>query len=167
MKGYIYIFSNRAYKCVKIGKARMPRLRVKQLSGETGVLYPFRIEAYFRSEDYTADEQLAHRTLHQYRRFPNKEFFNISPADAIFALTKLFGAPKYLRPKYKTDLNTRQTQETQEKLQRQTKLKALQQQRQYQLDTLKAKRKRQGKLNKIMAVCISMAVGAILWVLLI
>lgn len=108
MKGYIYIFSNPSYKgCLKIGKARNPRLRVKQLSGETGVLRKFRIEAFFKVSDYTVDEQKAHSLLASYREKPNKEFFRLSPEDAILKLSSLFGPPRYIRKHYQANLSDR------------------------------------------------------------
>lgn len=144
MKGFVYIFSNPAYPGqVKIGKAQSPKSRVKQLSGETGVLKPFRIEAYFRSQDYTTDEQLAHLTLAEYRTRPNKEFFAITPEAATFELMKLFGEPKYCRKLVQEQAQQRAQQAAQEQQQRQQRQQELLHQRALQTTALKTKRRQE------------------------
>jgi hypothetical protein len=112
VKGYVYIISNQAYKgMVKIGKARNPAMRLKQLSGSTGNLYKFRMEAYFGSDDYTLDERKAHDLLRPWRVKSNKEFYSLSSIDAINKLSTLFGPPRFIKQKHITKLGQMQQQE--------------------------------------------------------
>ena len=162
-RGYVYVMSNRSYKGkVKIGKARNPIIRRKQLSGETGVLRPFRLEAYFKSDDYTADEQLAHLTLAQYRTKPNKEFFTLTPEAAIYELTKLFGPPKWCRGKTAAINEQRRQQDAQAQTLRLEQQRQLQQQRAEQLAALKAQRKHTALILKVIVSGVVLAFGVVI-----
>jgi hypothetical protein len=144
VRGYIYVISNRAYKgCVKVGKARNPKLRLKQLSGATGVLWPFRIEAYFRSDDYTGDEARAHDRLRPHRVRTSKEFYRLSAQDTIAQLSTLLGPPRYLRPDHKAYLEQHQVQEAQAEVVRLQAIQRAKQQRAAELEAaLEARHKR-------------------------
>ena len=161
MKGYIYIASNRAYPgLVKIGKARLPRARAKQLSGATGVLYPFRLQAYFTSSDYTDDEQRAHRLLAQYRVNPRKEFFRLPIPQAIVELTALFGMePKFSRPKHKAAQEQYQHDLAVKRAEDDERLKATQLKRRQEVEVLKQERK--AKLRRDLTIYSLLGVGLV------
>jgi predicted GIY-YIG superfamily endonuclease len=130
VKGYVYIVSNRAYRnAIKVGKARNINSRLKQLSGATGVLYPFKLEACFRSLDYTADERKAHLALHDFRIRTNKEFYRMPTELAVHELTKLFGPPKYSRASHQAKLQAQQEQDAQNEALRLERVQQIRQQR--------------------------------------
>jgi hypothetical protein len=142
MKGYIYVVSNRAYPgLVKIGKARLPKARLRQLSGATGVLYPFRAEAIFKSADYTADEKRAHRKLDAFRITPRKEFFRLPATQAITELTTLFGEAQYTRAKHKAALEACRIQAQERQEQENQRLATVRLQRQQEVEMIKKQRR--------------------------
>ncbi len=83
-KGFIYILENPALKgCVKIGKtARLPGSRAAELSSNTAIPQAFSV-AYSRLVDDVSNvETRIHKKLDEYRTNENREFFNLSAADA-------------------------------------------------------------------------------------
>jgi len=88
-QGYIYVLSNPAFPhLVKIGQTqRTPELRCKQLSERTGVPDDFKIEFSQKVSDCIVVEQKIHEQLQEFHH--NKEFFNVSVAQAIKVSAKL------------------------------------------------------------------------------
>lgn len=167
MRGYVYVFSNPSYKgCLKIGKARHPKLRVKQLSGETGVLYRFRIEACFKVEDYTVAESQAHMLLDYCRVKPNKEFFKLSIEDAVLKLSSLFGEPKFIRSKYLENLESKIKEIKQDQIQRNQNLMKIKQDRAKMLEENKLTIDRRNLRLKIIGSIILLVFVGILCVII-
>ena len=87
-KGYVYILTNPAFRAdwVKIGKSSRPvDIRSKELDN-TAVPLPFEIYATLKTSKYSEVEKQIHKTidrLSDLRIRQNREFFNISPADAL------------------------------------------------------------------------------------
>lgn len=83
--GYIYLLTNPSMDgLVKLGKTkRLPKDRAKELSGPTGVPTPYKVifEAYV--SDHTKAERYVHDRLKSKRVPTNKEFFKITPTEAI------------------------------------------------------------------------------------
>ncbi len=82
--GYIYILSNPGMKgLLKIGFSTRPvQERVAELNAATGVPMPFKIEAFFTSDDPEAHEERIHALLAQ-NRIKGKEFFEVSLPKAL------------------------------------------------------------------------------------
>ena len=87
-KGYVYILTNPAFSAdwVKIGKSSRPvDIRSKELDN-TAVPLPFEIYATLKTSKYSEVEKQIHKTidrLSDLRIRQNREFFNISPSDAL------------------------------------------------------------------------------------
>lgn len=87
-KGFVYILTNESFKedWVKIGKSSRPvDVRSKELDN-TAVPLPFEIYATIQSVKYSQVERKIHKQidrLSDLRIRPNREFFNIEPADAL------------------------------------------------------------------------------------
>ena len=87
-KGYVYILTNPSFRedWVKIGKSSRPvDIRSKELDN-TAVPLPFQIYATLKTSKYSEVEKLIHNTidrLSDLRIRQNREFFNISPSDAL------------------------------------------------------------------------------------
>lgn len=87
-KGFVYILTNESFKedWVKIGKSSRPvDVRSKELDN-TAVPLPFEIYATIQTEKYSQVERKIHKQidrLSDLRIRPNREFFNIEPADAL------------------------------------------------------------------------------------
>jgi hypothetical protein len=90
--GYVYVLSNPSYPgLVKIGMTNIDiNERVNQLN-TTGVPTPFQIEYYAICEDAYYVESMTHRALKDYRRSSKREFFEVSPEDAIGCVIDLGG----------------------------------------------------------------------------
>lgn len=92
IKGYVYICSNPTYdNIVKVGMTtKDPRKRVKQLYN-TSVPAPFQLEHYWTITNTTpkAFESSCHRHLGKYRVTDNREFFRISPDQAIAEISTM------------------------------------------------------------------------------
>ena len=93
-QGYVYILTNPSFKedWVKIGKSSTSvEQRVKQLDG-TAVPLPFEIFATLRTSKYSEVEKVVHQTidsLTDLRIRQNREFFNITPQEALNILKRL------------------------------------------------------------------------------
>ena len=98
-KGYIYVLSNPSLPGkVKIGRTYYSiDRRIEQLSN-TSIPTPFEAEAYYYSSNPAQDEKEAHHLLRRYRVRADREFFTITPAEAILKLTEWFGrAPLFVK----------------------------------------------------------------------
>lgn len=90
--GYVYVLLNQSLPgCVKIGKTiRDPAARAAELSSATGVPTPFAVayDAYFNDCDHA--EAYIHALLEVagVRLAGNREFFSISPTEAINAVIR-------------------------------------------------------------------------------
>ena len=77
--GTVYLLSNPAYKdpvLYKIGSTyQLVEERIEELSGETGVAYPFKLEFKIKIQDAEYFEKLIHKLLKDYRFKKNKEYF--------------------------------------------------------------------------------------------
>ena len=86
--GYVYILTNPSFKedWVKIGKSSRPvDVRSKELDN-TAVPLPFEIYATLKTVKYSEVERLVHKTIDRLtdlRIRANREFFNITPAEAL------------------------------------------------------------------------------------
>lgn len=93
-QGYVYILTNPSFKedWVKIGKSAVSvEQRVKQLDG-TAVPLPFEIYATLKTSKYSEVEKVVHQTidsLTDLRIRQNREFFNITPQEALNILKRL------------------------------------------------------------------------------
>ena len=77
---YVYILSNKSYpnNVFKVGwTTNLPEERADQLSSETGVLYPFKVEYYKSFKNADNIEKKVHKKFKAYRVRQNKEFFEI------------------------------------------------------------------------------------------
>ena len=92
-QGYVYILTNPSFQAdwVKIGKSsKAVELRVKELDG-TAVPLPFQIYATLKTSKYSEVEKAVHETidsLTDLRIRPNREFFNITPREALNILKR-------------------------------------------------------------------------------
>lgn len=92
-QGYVYILTNPSFKedWVKIGKSSVSvEQRVKQLDG-TAVPLPFEIYATLKTKKYSEVEKAVHQTidsLTDLRIRQNREFFNITPQEALNILKR-------------------------------------------------------------------------------
>lgn len=89
--GYVYILTNPSFKedWVKIGKSSRPvDIRSKELDN-TAVPLPFEIYATLKTAKYSEAEKLIHRYIERFTNLrirDNREFFNVSPEDALAIL---------------------------------------------------------------------------------
>lgn len=89
--GYVYILTNPSFKedWVKIGKSSRPvDIRSKELDN-TAVPLPFEIYATLKTVKYSEAEKLIHHYIERFTKLrirDNREFFNVSPEDALAIL---------------------------------------------------------------------------------
>lgn len=92
--GWVYVIESPSLKgMVKIGTSRRlngPFERVRELSGSS-LPEPFRINGFCFSDDAFALENNMHKYFSKQRVNPNKEFFYITPQEAIKVLKEEFG----------------------------------------------------------------------------
>lgn len=92
--GYVYILTNPSFKedWVKIGKSSRPvDIRSKELDN-TAVPLPFEIYATLKTTKYSEVEKAVHQTidsLTDLRIRQNREFFNITPSEALNILKRM------------------------------------------------------------------------------
>ena len=92
--GYVYILTNPSFKedWVKIGKSSRPvDIRSKELDN-TAVPLPFEIYATLKTTKYSEVERAVHQTidsLTDLRIRQNREFFNITPSEALNILKRM------------------------------------------------------------------------------
>lgn len=92
--GYVYILTNPSFKedWVKIGKSSRPvDIRSKELDN-TAVPLPFEIYATLKTVKYSEVEKAVHQTidsLTDLRIRQNREFFNITPSEALNILKRM------------------------------------------------------------------------------
>jgi hypothetical protein len=92
--GYVYILTNPSFKedWVKIGKSSRPvDIRSKELDN-TAVPLPFEIYATLKTVKYSEVERAVHQTidsLTDLRIRQNREFFNITPSEALNILKRM------------------------------------------------------------------------------
>lgn len=87
-EGWVYVLSNKSMPgMLKIGlTTREPDQRARELSGSTGVPTPFVIEHSRYVSDCKAVEREIHQRLDRYRVGKNREFFQMTVADATRAV---------------------------------------------------------------------------------
>jgi hypothetical protein len=84
-KGWVYIATNPYFKdnCVKIGKtARMPHKRLQGLDS-TAMPAPFELFASISTQSFDNLERVVHRHFDKFRIRKNREFFELSPQEAL------------------------------------------------------------------------------------
>tara|TARA_A100001015_G_C14824436_1_gene646086 strand:- start:24 stop:983 length:960 start_codon:yes stop_codon:yes gene_type:complete len=89
---HIYIFSNKSYSnnTFKIGwTSDDPEIRAEQLSADTGVLYPFKVEYSKRFKDAEKVEKKIHKHFNEFRIRKNKEYFEVEKEKIITYIEKL------------------------------------------------------------------------------
>ena len=77
---YVYVMSNKSYpkNTYKIGwTSGLPEDRADQLSSETGVLYPFKVEHSKKFKDAENIEKQIHEHFDEHRVRKNKEYFDL------------------------------------------------------------------------------------------
>jgi len=81
----IYILSTREERdTLKIGRtSRVVSERVKEINGNTGVLYPYSARAAFKVTDGVLAEKTIHDLLRNHRIRSDREFFNLEYGQAI------------------------------------------------------------------------------------
>ena len=91
--GVVYVLSNPCMPgIVKIGQTtRKIDERLRELSISTGVPQPFAREALFSSTDPNKDEQKIHNRLSVARVSDNREFFRLTPQEAVDAIKNILG----------------------------------------------------------------------------
>jgi hypothetical protein len=100
--GFIYILSNSAFNTLKIGRtSKAPEERRKELSSETGVPAPYKIEYYAFVENHESVERQVHSKLDSNRPQKNKEHFNCSVPEAIIVIEDIANV-KYKEIFYKS-----------------------------------------------------------------
>lgn len=95
--GWVYILSNEAMPgLIKIGQsAADPALRASELH-TTAVPSPFFVEYKGLFENFAALERQIHAELSEHRHEKNREFFRISPPEALEAIRRVAnGGAKY------------------------------------------------------------------------
>jgi hypothetical protein len=99
ISGYIYILSNAAMPgLVKIGfTGRTVAERVAELGAHTGVAIPYVVEAAFPVVEPAVCERLIHSSLSSCRLREGREFFRISPAEAIIVIRRILGIPEIVQ----------------------------------------------------------------------
>jgi hypothetical protein len=117
IRGFVYILSNEAMPgLLKIGyTTKDVDRRVSELSHATGIPEPFKIEAYFLTNDPRNHEKLIHDELSNYRH-SNKEFFKIDFGQASKCMENIIKR----RPYYLSEENTLFMKYKQEELQQNT-----------------------------------------------
>jgi DNA segregation ATPase FtsK/SpoIIIE-like protein len=87
--GYVYVMANEAMPdVVKIGRtADSPSKRARELSG-TSVPTSFRVIHEVLVSDQVAAERMVHRALGQFRKNSSREFFSVTPEQAIEAVSR-------------------------------------------------------------------------------
>ena len=99
--GFIYILSNSAFNTLKIGRtSKAPEERRRELSSETGVPAPYKIEYYAFVENYESVERQVHLKLDSNRPQKNKEHFNCTVPEAIIVIEDIANV-KYKEVFYK------------------------------------------------------------------
>lgn len=91
--GWLYVISSPSLPgMVKVGCTRQlnPVMRVKQLS-TSSLPYAFRTHGFVFSDDCFALESAMHHYFDDRRTVPDREFFNITPKEAIDVLENKFG----------------------------------------------------------------------------
>ena len=89
MKGFVYVLSNKSYRSglIKIGQSGYhPAKRAKELSSETSVPEPFRVEYCALVDNFEQLEKKVHEALQSDRNRENREFFNCPIPVAIAAI---------------------------------------------------------------------------------
>lgn len=90
--GWLYVTESASMPGIKkIGVSRRENvyLRLAELSSSS-VYYPFKMNAYCFSDDVFELERQMHKYFDEFRVAPNREFFKITTADAVKALTEVF-----------------------------------------------------------------------------
>jgi len=95
LAGFIYILSNELMPgIVKIGfTERTVAERVAELSAPTGVALPYKEEASFPVTEPSKVEKAIHESLERYRVNQGREFFRMTPGEAIVAVRRILGLP--------------------------------------------------------------------------
>ena len=100
--GFIYLLTNPAMPgYVKIGySTRVPDSRAGELSEATGVPQPFILEYWCLTEDVEAVEKNIHEALSTHRVATNREFFQLTVANALTVVEELIKVTpsRYVRP---------------------------------------------------------------------
>lgn len=90
LDGFVYILSNESMPgLVKIGfTERTVEERVEELSSHTGVASPYKAEASFPVTGMDVERRI-HAELKNFRNSYNREFFRLTPKEAIAAVSKI------------------------------------------------------------------------------
>ncbi len=90
-RGYVYILVNPVFtRFVKIGKTtKDPHTRAREISQGTGVPAPYQVVWDALVNDYDNVERLIHEELVHYRTRNDREFFSLSPKQAIALVTRV------------------------------------------------------------------------------
>ena len=92
--GYVYIFTNKSFRegWVKIGKTQNIKKRLLQLDN-TSCPLPFDVYATLKTNRYDEAEDFVHEFISHFNQSlrirPNREYFNVSPEEALDILYKV------------------------------------------------------------------------------
>ncbi|MBR5092637.1 MAG: GIY-YIG nuclease family protein [Bacteroidales bacterium] len=92
--GYVYIFTNKSFRegWVKIGKTQNIKQRLLQLDN-TSCPLPFDVYATLKTNRYDEAEDFVHEFISHFNQSlrirPNREYFNVSPEEALDILYKV------------------------------------------------------------------------------
>ena len=106
---YVYVFSNKSYpkNTYKIGwTSGLPEDRADQLSSETGVLHPFKVEYSKKFKDAENVEKKIHQHFNEYRVRKNKEYFDLDIKKIKIYIEGIEGA-KIRTKKYESELDNK------------------------------------------------------------
>ena len=166
MQGYIYVMSNESFGKLKIGRAKNPEERKKELFS-TGVPTPFKLEYSAFVENYEVAEQNVHKALKQTRFRPDREFFTCSVPEAILAIREntqwlnedvRYKSPEQIRieeRKREEAKRKKQKEDDLKRLQRERDAKEYQQKRQIELELKQAEWEENKKLFAILIVIVA------------
>lgn len=109
--GWLYVISSPSLpNIIKIGCTRRlnPTIRVRELSSSS-LPFPFKTHGFVFSDDCFTLESVVHQYFNDKRVAPDREFFNITPKEAIDVLKNKFGVEVHF-----VDLNEDDEQEDSE-----------------------------------------------------
>lgn len=94
--GWVYAVSNPSMPGIlKIGRtARDPQARLKEMNGRTETPTPFAIEAVVRSSNAAWTERAVHERLQASRLNDRREFFKVTPREALSAMRAVASAQR-------------------------------------------------------------------------
>ena len=151
MDGFIYILSNSAFNTLKIGRtSKAPEERRRELSSETGVPAPYKIEYYAFVENYESVERQVHLKLDSNRPQKNKEHFTCSVPEAIIVIENIANI-KYKEIFYKSpdEIQREKIRQEEVRLRKEAEEKLRLEERKKEADRIRIEKDKEHQLLKI------------------